>query len=513
MITTMFKSGRNIVGGALSRASEILGVQRTIRSILMFASQLSARVDAGVGDYEFWDKARYGKISGLELSGLLLKPLFSKVAAWVMGKPPKFKVGDNDDATQALEAWVGDNFPKILSAYEDSVAVGDWYLVINPDLTVVAKPPDAVRPLVADNDFSNVIGWQVDETYPHPTEPGRTMRIQDQYTATKRTRTVWMDSAQMSVQTFPVFINRVPVVHIPNNRSANELFGKSEAIALPTMLHRYGEILDAAMEGNMRQGRPTPVVEKMGSPAQVDKFWEKYGKTRTKDLADGTTESEEYIEFDADRVMTLGGDATFNWKSPAPFTGDTGRLLELLYYLYLEHTELPEWVLGSAIASSQASANTQVEPLVKFIEKKRTQCGWLIEVCEIVLAFMSVYDVKVRTEDKVTIQWEDMTRKDGNLIQTTIAWALEKGLILPETALRLAPIDVENPEEEVKKAEKKADEDRDAFDERVGSTINRLEATTPDDDTEDEGESDADEDVPQQREPIASRNGRQRQVA
>ena len=41
--------------------------------------------DMATADYRYWDRARRAKARGLEISGLLLKPLASKAAAWVMG--------------------------------------------------------------------------------------------------------------------------------------------------------------------------------------------------------------------------------------------------------------------------------------------------------------------------------------------------------------------------------------------------------------------------------------------
>ncbi len=50
--------------------------------------------DMATADYRYWDRARRAKARGLEISGLLLKPLASKAAASVMGSSLGWAVGD-----------------------------------------------------------------------------------------------------------------------------------------------------------------------------------------------------------------------------------------------------------------------------------------------------------------------------------------------------------------------------------------------------------------------------------
>ncbi|MFN8451033.1 MAG: hypothetical protein U0521_21260 [Anaerolineae bacterium] len=47
--------------------------------------------DFSAADYRYWDRARRAKAKGLEIGGLLLKPLASK-AAWVLGDAPQWSV-------------------------------------------------------------------------------------------------------------------------------------------------------------------------------------------------------------------------------------------------------------------------------------------------------------------------------------------------------------------------------------------------------------------------------------
>src|SRR5215207_7596538 len=65
-----------------------------------------ATTDETVPDFEFYDKARRGLAKGLEISGLFLKPINSKVASWVLGRAPSWSLGQGTEyTTQRINEW------------------------------------------------------------------------------------------------------------------------------------------------------------------------------------------------------------------------------------------------------------------------------------------------------------------------------------------------------------------------------------------------------------------------
>ncbi len=236
-------------------------------------SPLTPTRDWSQADYAFWDKARWGQARGLELAGLFLRPLSSKVAAWVLGIAPRWTV-ENTRGQELLTRWWADHHHEILRAYEEAAALGDCYLIVNADLSLSVVAPDVVEPLVDENDFSRIVGWRIVENHPHPTDTSRSMVIVDEYTDRERVRTVSVDG-QKQITRYRILTGKCPVIHIPNEPRSNEVFGRPEGYGLLGALHRYGEIFDAAIEGNIRQGRPTPTA-KMDSPEALDKLFETY---------------------------------------------------------------------------------------------------------------------------------------------------------------------------------------------------------------------------------------------
>lgn len=478
--------------GLLDKPSiaESIGNMRPIRyGVRMFDPySWQPTFDIGQPDYEYWDKARWGKAEGLKLAGLFLKPLASKKAAWVLGMSPKIKLEDTY-TLEKLTDWWNRNHAQVLMAYEDAINGGDNFVVVNPDLSLTAVPPSVTEELVDDRDFSKIVGWRITESYPHPQRMTEIMKIVDEYTASGRVRWYYKNGSLLRRENYRNLLGRIQVTHIPNNRVNGERYGHAEGEAVIHALQYYGTIFDDARHGNRRQGRPQAVIEKMGTTEQIDKFWDLFGKTQTQTLADGTSETTRYLEFSSDDILTLGGDAVMNFKQPGSFTSDTMNLLQIVFYMILQHTEIPEFVWGNAIASSKASAESQMAPFTKWIEKEQGRAElWLLELLTTVLVFMSLMDPQIKVED-ITLKWQSLTGQDGRLTLDAIKLGLEKGILDDETALSLMPLDIDNPADVLAKVKAQLEQEADEFDRRQEALIMRTSGHN-DDEQPDEEEAD-----------------------
>ena len=79
------------------RIGELIGSGGRIR--LRQINGYAPTRDMATADYRYWDRARRAKARGLEISGLLLKPLASKAAAGVLGDAPEWVVGGEGNLT------------------------------------------------------------------------------------------------------------------------------------------------------------------------------------------------------------------------------------------------------------------------------------------------------------------------------------------------------------------------------------------------------------------------------
>jgi hypothetical protein len=392
-------------------------------------------------DYDFWRRAYYGRARGLELSGLFIRPLVNKVAAWTLGMEPSWSC-ENEASQEALAEWWAEWHPLILRGWRSALRQGDMFAIVNADATLTLLPPETVTPLVDEADFSNITGWRVTHMIRHPERAGERMTIYDEYRRTERTRWVEVNGVEVERQTYPNLIGRLPIVHIANGLDDGDRFGHAEAEPLVEVLHRYGEILEAGIDGNRRQGRPTPVLT-FETVEQLDKFWVDNSSRETQTLPDGTSETTSVLDVDLSQLLTVAG-AEFAYAAPGAFAGDTAQLLELMFYLILEHTELPEFVFGNAISSSKASAETQMPVFVRFITMKRGEmAGWLMELAEVALAYLALLKPGV-VEERPGLQFDQLEGDDGRLTLEAVKWAYAEGLLDRRTALTLAPVDVDD---------------------------------------------------------------------
>lgn len=413
--------------------------------------------DFGTTDYVWWDRARRGKVKGLEISGLLLKPLYSKVASWVMGRPPMWRLPNNESFQEDLNKWWERNYPDIMRAFKESLALADCYLLINPDMTAAVIPPNQVIPIRDQIDPTIVVGYKIVEKFKHPDVPTLDVTITDEFLPFSRRRVIEHGQVIVSNETFSNLIGEVPIVPIYNIQGADEEFGKPEAEPLIPAMFKYGELFSAGAEGNIRQGRPTPVIDQLGDANAVQKFMDKYAKRRSRtDIETGETVIETNLEINLDEVIILGDAARFHYESPASSSGDLRELLKVLFFLYVQYTEVPEFILGVSVSSTKASTEEQIEPFVKWLEMRRgLNLKWMLPISRIVLKMLALRRPEVLPdfEDIDVPKWRKMITEDGRLTLDTLAFLVGEGAITLELANRLAPVDIPDPDNEVAAAQ------------------------------------------------------------
>ena len=398
--------------------SEQIGAQR--RVILNFRSPFDTFIDNQKTDYKYWDKARRCKARGLELSGALIRPLTSKVSGWVLGDSPLWQT-QNQRVSREVNQWWEKWKPSIMRGYQEALDLGDCYAVFNSDTSVTIVSPEFVDPIYDGDHYNQLIGYRITTTYTD-TKGIDAQTIVDEYYADHRTQRVSklgnVESA--TPRTFSNPLGKIPVVHIMNRFGADELNGRSIAEPLLPILVRYNDMLDTAVRGNIRQGRPTPVIEKMGTASQLDSFWEKFGRTETVTHSDGTTEEVDIIDFDPDQLLTLGGEAVFRYASPQSFSVDTQNFLGLLFYLVVQHSEIPEFIMGAAVGGSKASTDSQLEPFLRYIKKMRgLSADWIQELADLYVAYLAIIERRARNA-KAMPMWKPMSAAEGRLMLDSI---------------------------------------------------------------------------------------------
>lgn len=429
---------------------EQIGSQR--RFEFRFRSPWDTWQDNNISDYKFWDKARRAKAPGLELSGLLLRPLSSKISAWVLGDAPLWQT-ERAKTTENLNTWWRTWQPSFMRAYQESMDLADCYAVFNGDSSITVVPPNVVDPIREKDNPINIIGWKITTTYTDELDSNNSVTYVDSYYADRREQTISkLGAAEKEPKIYKNPLGKIPVVPIRNRFGADEEFGRPLGEPLIPLLVRYGDVFDAALKGNIRQGRPTPTINRMGTATQVDEFWSRYGSTETRVNNDGTEEEIAVINFDPDMLLTLGGDAQFKYEAPGSFVLDTEKLLGLLFYLVVQYSEIIEPYLGVAISESKSSAEVQVEPFIRFIKKMRGLASWVQELAELYLAWLATFDRSARSAGVPKPLWKPLSSAEARLILDSVIWLRSKKEIDPTLAMWYMPLNIDDPETVAKRA-------------------------------------------------------------
>jgi len=470
---------RETIGGGRQVVSEIIG--RVSYRVVGFTSRWLRADDRTQADYEFYDNLRRGKLPTYKLGALFAKPIVEHITAWSLGDG--FRVVTDDEATTAeLNAFVELNLHQMIVWMRDGMSLGDSYLTVNSDGSLTLVPPNQVEIKTNDLDYRDVTSMTVTTVMEKAT-------VEDAYRLDGREIRVKRHNQPEEVQAFPNFIGRLPIVHYPHARQSNEVYGHPIYESLVPLFAEYDDVLTNSLKGVKTMSNPKPVLEGVDDPGEeMDAL-----ATREETYTDsaGNTVTERVIDFDELEIFATSG--RFDFKAPSTFTGDAWQMMKALFYLMLQHTNVPEWVWGGAIASSMASVQAQMPAWSKFIDGQRREIErYIREVLEVYLATVALYTPGIRADVEITIEWPQVAPDDAKLHLEYVKHAGQRGLITGERELELlnlvkdAAREYEASMAEVAQARQEADRFGPAWEEAMREALER--AGQGDEQGEGEGE-------------------------
>lgn len=424
-------------------------------------------VDATKSEYTFWSHLRRGKEPGYELGALFADRIAEIDAEWTLGDGFIVETG-NETVDEECAAFVDEHLDEFMTWRKDASAHGDAYLIVNPDASLSMANPDCVDILTDDLDYTRVVGYRITTVLDKVTAT-------DEYRLDGRTVTfktgdmkigavlVGMGYEQTSVseyrREYANLTGMLPVIHLPNDREANEVYGHPIYEALLKLFARYDDVLNKSLDGVEVMGRPIPVAEGLEDPEEAMRA----NSTRTEDVTDkdGATQTVPVVDFEDLTMLWLGKGGSFKFAGPGSFSADSVAMLKKLFYLMLEHTGIIEAVWGGAIASSKASVDAQMPAFVKYLKGRRTATTKAVQQLVTVWLAMKRLTTPLAALETVKIHWPSLESEDEALKLNKLNAAHDRGVIRDETYLRLLDI-VDDPAAEVEaaKAEGETDESR-----------------------------------------------------
>ena len=203
----------------------------------------------------------------------------------------------------------------------------------------------------------------------------------------------------------------IPVVHYKNEPEENQLYGVSDLEPLEPLLRAYHDTMFVGNQGIRLFAKPkVKFTLKDVNRFLADNF---------KDWRPGQP-----VDFQGHDIFLLTEGEDANYITAEPGTAGVGILLEYLFFCILQTAQIPEFVLGTAVASSKASVDTQMDPFVKTIERKRMMStDPYVETHEMFLAMAAKapgFDMPALMSYDVEATWPEIRAKDEKGIADTL---------------------------------------------------------------------------------------------
>lgn len=412
-------------------------------------------IDETRPDYKWWDILRRGMQKGYELGGLFADPIATIKSDWTLGKGVVIETGD-EYTDQQLADFLNLHLIDLIDWDHEAQTLGDGYLGVNPDGSLTAIPPNQATDLRDPLDGQRCIGIRIES------KPSDQFYTLDEYLLEPyphRHRKVIQGGATIEDQDYPLMTDELPIVHIPNEHSANEVYGHPTFEALRRLFIRYDDTLNKSLDGVALMGHPIPAIENAEDPEREIENNKTTDETIIVTTENGSEQiTRPVIDFAQREFFAFGTGARLVFVQPQPFTEDSVRMLEILFLLMMQRSRIPEWTWGGAIASSKASVEAQMPAFERFIQGRQKRFErYLRQLVVVWLQYRAYVDPQIKADLPLTISWPAIAPRGEQFLQQWVDLLRKDNAITKETAVRLADV-VDDPAAEVEAAEQHAQE-------------------------------------------------------
>lgn len=419
--------------------------------------------DAGKQDKRTLNEAALSEANGKPTQNKrnAMKPAGKPSATGALQLMPKPKPAPNADSKLAwtdlqIKQFLRSNQAFLVNTTVDDYCLGNQFLIVNPDCTLSIASPETVTIEYSASDYRRVERVIIRTKM-------QMARVEDVYTKDKRTiLTHYYDDRGTVVEEFENLIGRIPIVHLANDRSANEIYGRPIYSAGLPIMYRYDALINNILEGVTLLGTPIPMFINLDNPTET-KTLNSTAIQYTDDQGNQQTEYQMRMDRQTGLFLGKGGDGKM-LSTNVGFTKDSLDALRQLFLLWLNETHIPELIWGGAISSSKASTETQMPPFIQYINFRRLMLegqgadpalgiearGGLLELIDIWLRTYKLLNPDI-VVGPVQIKWPEI---DIYGDQTKYMWgALFGGMnkITDETLLGMSGY-IDDPAAEVMKA-------------------------------------------------------------
>lgn len=240
----------------------------------------------------------------------------------------------------------------------------------------------------------------------------------------------------------------IPVVPLHQNRFSTDANGYSDASGMVRLCGVYHQVFESMIDTNIYNGKPTLVFSGL---TNAEKFVQStYGEINP--------ESGDVISFGNYELFGsyyLEGNADAHYLQVGNTYIEGGKeILRLLFYIFVQISEVPEWAYGAHIDGTWASTKMQSTPLIQKINSKRLDINdGMMKVNRVMAKILEANLQKVYSTYRTNLEWSEPLPEDRDYILQCIDKIIPLDVLTNEKILELLDI-VEDPKTEIKKREK-----------------------------------------------------------
>ena len=265
----------------------------------------------------------------------------------------------------------------------------------------------------------------------------------------------------------------LPVLHFANEPDPKAVYGTSEYQNVLALFQNYASILSGGTKNVIYNSTPIPVIKGV---TDTDAF--EADANDSMDASDqeayanspGSGTTMPGLDWSNQKVLYIDGqNADAMFLQATGVVADAVLLLEYYFFLMVQGSETPEFSLGTGVASSKASTDSQMPVLIKKIERKQMQATKVLR--KLIRVYMekqtllsNVAYLNMDIENiRIAVNFPAIDDEDLTLTLAVVTFALQSGIMTKKTALEMiANGRVKDIDEEVKAAAKEAAADTSA---------------------------------------------------
>lgn len=240
----------------------------------------------------------------------------------------------------------------------------------------------------------------------------------------------------------------IPVIPMHQNRFSTDANGYSDASGLVRLCGVYHQVFESMIDTNIYNGKPTMIFSGLSN---AEKFVAStYGEINpeTGDVTSyGSYElfGSYYLEGNAQATYLQVGDSYINGAK---------EILRLLFYIFVQIGEVPEWAYGAHIDGTWASTKMQSTPLIQKIESKRLDINDpMMKLNRVMAKILEVNNDTEYSTYRTGLEWSEPLPEDRDYILQCIDKIIPLDVLTNEKILQLLDV-VDDPKAEIAKREK-----------------------------------------------------------